>query len=114
MIFAPQGLIIASTFAFVEIARKFQDIVRDRFTRDQFAAFIEQPPNWFFIASVDTALLPYLVQLPSNVRLPNGTLAPLELADSIHLATAMSRDAYLIATIDKPMKQVDLLRGKFV
>jgi len=110
----PTGLVIASTFAFVEIARKFQEIAEDRFTLDQFAAFIDQPPEWFFISSVDAILLPYLTHLPAEVKLSNGGTKPMELADAIHLATAMSRDEYLIAATDERMRQVSFLSERFV
>lgn len=112
--FNSPGLIIASTFAFVEIARKFQVIVDGRFTLEQFAAFIDQPPEWFFISSVDSTLVPYLAELPAEVRLSNGDVKPIELADAIHLATAMSRDEYLIATTDARMRKVGFLSARFV
>ncbi len=108
------GLIIASTFAFVEIARQFQKVSQDRFTVDQFAAFIDQPPDWFFISSVDVAILPHLAHLPSEIRLPNGKVEAMELADAIHLATAMSRDNCLIAATDGRMLQVTFLKSSFI
>ena len=58
---------IASTFAFIEVSRQFDQIVREHFTISQFAAFVNQPPDWFFISSIDANLLPYLSG--SQVRL---------------------------------------------
>jgi hypothetical protein len=41
--------IVVSTFAFVELARKWQEIVEGRFSMLQFRGFLEQPPDWVII-----------------------------------------------------------------
>ena len=43
-------LVVASTFAFLEIAWKFTEISGNRFTIEQFSGFIDQPPEWFWVA----------------------------------------------------------------
>jgi len=104
------GLVVASTFAFVEIARKFDDISHGRFTISQFQAFISQPPGWFFIASCDYALLEPLELLPASVALPNHKFKRIELADAIHAATSLSRDHSYLATTDSRLKAIDILQ----
>ncbi|MBV7330950.1 hypothetical protein KFU94_22460 [Chloroflexi bacterium TSY] len=89
---SPQGLIISSSFAFVEIARQFQAIANDRFTLAQFQSFIAQPPPWFFISALDESILKHLSYLPGEVIIPNGRVKSIELADALHIATALSRD----------------------
>ncbi len=109
------GLLMASSFAFVEIARKFDEIAGGRFTTEQFAAFIEQPPEWFFIADVDASLFPHLNRLPREISLPNGNIKPLEWADAIHAATALSRDdPWLLAATDPSIKQVAVLKDRII
>ena len=108
------GLVIASTFAFVEIARQFDEISAGRYSLDQFRTFIEQPPNWFFAAAVDTTLARYLCQVPAYVRLAHGGYEPMEVADAIHVATALSRDRTLLAATDKRIRQVSSLADLLV
>jgi len=104
------GLIIASSYAFVEIARKFDGIVKDRFTIEKFAAFIEQPPSWFFISSVDYSLFQPLLDIPGYVVL-NGEIKPIEWADALHIATALSRDKpWLLAISDRRMKEIKIIK----
>ncbi len=86
-----KGVIIASTLAFVEIARQFDKISKGRFTRVQFKAFIDSPPQWFIIETMNNELFPFLQELPSSVKMPNGAKVPIEWADAIHVATALAR-----------------------
>jgi len=109
------GIIVASSFAFVEIARQFDNISNRRFKIEQFAAFIDQPPGWFVIASVDSALFPSLGSLPREISLPNGDIKPIEWADAIHIATAVSRDEpWLLASTDTSIKEVRFLKNKVI
>jgi hypothetical protein len=109
--FSP-GLVIASTFAFVEIARKFNELSLGEYSISQFAAFIESPPEWFRISPLDTDLLPFLYQLPINVRGNDG--APLELADAVHVATALSREEFWMIATDKTIVALEILRDKLL
>lgn len=109
------GLVVASSFAFVEIARKFDEISARHFTVEQFAAFIDQTPEWFVIAAVDSALFPFLSSLPREISLPNGDIKPIEWADAIHIATAVSRDEpWLLASSDTSIREVKLLKNKII
>jgi len=108
------GLVVASTFAFVEISRQFDRISRDRFSIDQFRAFLNQPPPWFLISALDETVLPMLLSLPTQVSLANGKDKPLELADALHIATALSRDDCLIAVTDGTLKAISFISNRLV
>ncbi|MCU0289576.1 MAG: hypothetical protein MUF15_24675 [Acidobacteria bacterium] len=98
--------VVASSFAFLEIARKFAEVSRGRFTLEQFYGFIDQPPEWFLVAPLDGTLFLELLKIPSYVAMPGGQLKNIEWADAIHLATALSRESCLLATTDARLKQL--------
>lgn len=108
-----QGYIVASSMGFVEIARKFNVISQHRFTVAQMAALISQPPDWLLIESVSKDLLEFLCILPTEVQLKHGGMAPLEWADAIHVATALSRgDNCMIATTDRTIQEIKIMSGR--
>ncbi len=98
--------IVASTVAFLEIARKFQEIAENRFQLEQFSGFIDQPPEWFVVAPVDDSLFLPLLQIPAYVTMPDGQSKAIEWIDAIHLATALSREKCLFATMDSRLKRL--------
>jgi len=109
------GLVVASSFAFVEIARKFDKIAGARFNLYQFAEFIDQPPEWFIISAVDTNLFFHLSKLPGQVQTHNNKFLPIEWADAIHMATATSRDKpWLLASTDSRIQAAVALRGRII
>ena len=109
------GMVVSSSLAFVELARKFEEISANRFTIHQFASFIDQPPEWFVIAPVDKYLFHHLSRIPGNVFLPSGKVKPIEWADAIHMATALSRDEpRLLAITDAIMKEVVIFEGRII
>ncbi len=99
-------LVVASTFAFLEIAGKFAEVSGNRFTIEQFSGFIDQPPEWFWVAPLDESLFLELLRIPPYVTMPGGQLKNIEWADAIHLATALSRENCLLATTDTRLKQL--------
>ena len=105
-------LIVASTFTLIEIARKWDQIVKSRFTIQQLHAFTYQYPVWFSLAPVDEDLIPFFVDVPSTVFMDSKSV-PIEWTDAIHLATVVSRgpDATL-ATSDLKVKKVLELQGR--
>jgi predicted nucleic acid-binding protein len=107
------GKIVASTFAFVEIARKWTDIASGRFTVEQMASFVEQPPGWFVIEPVDENLVLTFCDVPTDVLTTRGQMRSLEWSDAVHVATAFGRgdDSFLAAT-DREMCQIDALRDR--
>jgi predicted nucleic acid-binding protein len=98
--------IAASTFAFLEISRKFEEISGNQYSIEQFSGFIDQPPEWFLVAPVDESLFLDLLRIPPYVTMPGGQLKNIEWADAIHLATALSRENCLLATTDSRLKQL--------
>lgn len=108
------GLIIASSFGFIEIARQFDEISADEYTIEQFAAFIEQPPEWFFIAPVDVELFNFLKMIPAHVMVGEKS-KPVEWADAIHVATAFSRDeGWLLIATDARIRAIPALEDKML
>lgn len=108
------GYIIASSLGFVEIARKFKEISSAEYTVEQFAAFIEQPPEWFLIASVDANLFSFLNAIPPYVTV-GDRIKPVEWADAIHVATAFSRDeGWLLAATDARIRAIPSLENKII
>ncbi|MFC2146236.1 hypothetical protein ACFLRT_02635 [Acidobacteriota bacterium] len=99
-------LVAASTFAFLEISRKFEEISGDRYSIEQFSGFIDQPPEWFLVAPLDESLFLDLLRIPPYVTMHGGQLKNIEWADAIHLATALSRENCLLATTDSRLKQL--------
>lgn len=108
-----RGLVIASTFAFVEIARKFDRISNGRFSEVQFKAFIDSPPDWFVIETMNNELFPFLQKLPSTITMPNGVMEPIEWADAIHVATALARnETCLVAVTDSRILQIQEIQNR--
>lgn len=101
-----QSVIVASALAFVELAHKWDDIVKMRFHPRQLATFLSDPPDWFAVAAIDKELIPYLCAVPAEVVLPNGRVAPIEWTDSIHAATALSRSQARLVTTDGKLRQI--------
>lgn len=98
--------VIASSFAFVEIARQFVRISANQFSLEQFRRFINEPPEWFLITSLSSDLLIQLAEVPSHVTMPSGQVEPIEWADAIHIATAISRDNWYFATTDSRIRNI--------
>jgi len=109
------GLIVVSTLAFVEIARQWEIIVDRRFTIEQFAGFIEQPPEWFVIEPIDEHLVEAFSYLPIEILTPSGKIKPIEWTDAVHIATALSRgEQCLLATTDRRIEQIESLHGRIL
>jgi len=108
------NLIIASTFAVVEIARKWDEIVQNKFSVQQLHAFTYQYPEWFSLAPVDEDLIPFFMDVPSNV-LVNSKITPIEWIDAVHLATVISRGPNAtLATSDSKAKKVLEIQGRLI
>ncbi|HET92319.1 MAG TPA: hypothetical protein ENN99_16500 [Chloroflexi bacterium] len=99
-------ILAASAMAFVELARKWDDIVAGRFLPHQLAAFIHAPPDWFSIEPVDRDLVPLRGEVPPDVLMPDGTRQSVELPDTIHLATVLSREKAELITSDQRLVQM--------
>ncbi len=97
---ASADLVIISPFAFVEMARRWDDIALNRFSIEQVEAFSQQPPDWVSVATWDETLLPAFLDVPTHVWL-RGESRAIEWTDAIHAATALARgDSNFLATSD--------------
>ena len=111
--------VIASTFAFAEIVRKWQVLLGEHVQAYQLRAFLVEPPEWFLVAAVDTTLIPFYCQLPASVSMEDRSVKPIEWTDAIHTATAISRNeprqpqCYL-ATRDSRIVRIELVMDVFV
>ena len=109
------GQLVASALAFVEISRQWKYIVKGRFSVEQMAAFVEQPPEWFVVEPVDEILVSTLCEVPAKVETSSGEVRSLEWTDAIHLATAFVRgDTAKLAVTDQEMQEVPALQGRLV
>jgi len=109
------GHLVASSLAFVEMSRKWQQVVRERFTVIQMAAFLEQPPDWFLIEPVDETLVSILCDVPADVNMINGESRSVEWTDAIHIATALIRGADTrLAVTDREMRQIVMLGDRLI
>jgi hypothetical protein len=103
------GLIVASVIGFIEIARKFKNIVQNRYSILQFRAFIEQSPPYFEIAPLEHSLSYHLFKIPKAVYI-NKVKKPIELPDAIHCATYLSRDSAMLMTNDGRIHKIENIK----
>jgi hypothetical protein len=103
-----EGIVGASAFAFIEIARKFEIITELSYSIEKFKAFIESPPEWFVISPLNNDLFLHLNLLPANIQMQDGKILPLEWADTIHVATGLNRDdKCLVAVTDGRLARLE-------
>lgn len=108
------GKIVASNFAFIELARKFDECSSGRYTIDQFRAFIVSPPEWFVLETVSVDLFNELKKLPSFIEYKGDKLT-IEWADAIHCATALIRgENSLFATSDSRLNIIPIFKERLV
>ena len=97
-------VVTASTFAFVEVVRKWDEIVEGRFRPEQLAAFLDDPPDWFSVEPLDEDLIPSFGQVQWQVLDSNGSLRTLEWPDVVHLATVASRESARLVSSDRELQ----------
>jgi hypothetical protein len=111
-------LVTASTLAFAEIARKWEQLAGERFAPYQLKAFLTVPPAWFSVDPVDEDLVEFFLRLPGEVLMADGRLAGIEWTDAVHAATALSHDTErmrcLLAVEDKRIRRLELVAGRCV
>ena len=108
------GLIISSTLAFVELARRFDAISRERFSIENLYDFIQTHPDWFSIAPVDMQLIPFFLEVPKHVYVENQNV-PIEWTDAVHVATAFSRgDSSFVLTTDSKISAIPTLQNRLL
>jgi hypothetical protein len=101
-----KGIIVSSAISFIEIARKFALIAKNRYSLNQFKSFIDDVPPYFHIAPVEKSIGLYLNKVPKYITTALGELKPIELPDAIHCATYYSRDSIAILTEDNRIKSI--------
>lgn len=107
--------VVMSSFAFVELVRKWDDIVEGRFEMLEFRGFLEQPPDWVIIDPLDEDLMPAFAAVPSRVLDGDGNWLSIEWTDAVHVATAISRGANaMLATSDRKIALVPQLKGRVI
>ncbi|MEP7317094.1 MAG: hypothetical protein ABI921_00075 [Panacibacter sp.] len=82
-----EGVVIASTFAFIEIINQFQKVSKGMFNVSKLIGLLNQPPDWFIIEPYTKETAFYLISVPKY----NLNHESVELADAIHVATAIQR-----------------------
>lgn len=96
----PFGVLVASAVAFVELARQFDRIFAGQITVEQFAAFLDSPPDFFTIEPLGFEALRELVALPSHCWLGSEERG-IEAMDNVHVATARIRQSCHLAATDQ-------------
>lgn len=81
------GVVVASTFAFIEIVNKFKAVSKGKFNLSILIAVLNQPPDWFVIEPYSSDTVKKLIKVPKY----NLSQESVEMADAIHVATAMQR-----------------------
>lgn len=107
------GVVVSSTFAFIEILNKFEEISESRFGIERIIAILNQPPDWFIIEPFSLETNRKLILVPKT----NLAGESIELADAIHVATALQRGpSSFLATHDQTLRKLnfDLLELKHI
>lgn len=92
------GQIIVSAFAFIEIINKIERISEKKFTISTVRRFIADPPEWMVIEPINLEVCEEFISIIKNTKI----IKTVELADAIHVATAMARGngTYLLTMDD--------------
>lgn len=98
------GTISASSFAFIEIINQFETVSKNQFKLSKVIGILTQPPDWFITEPFTIETITFLTKIPKYNLKGNA----IELADAIHVATAMQRgpNTYL-ATHDGILKDIN-------
>ncbi len=81
------GVVVASTFAFIEILNQFQKVSKGLFELPKLIGLLNQPPSWFIVEPYNIETVYHLISVPKY----NLKRERVELADAIHVATAIQR-----------------------
>jgi hypothetical protein len=110
-----RDLVIASCLAFVEIARKWDALSKQRFQPWQMKAFLQVPPEWFSVAPVDEDLVESFLEVPAQVIMPGGQQMTVEWTDAVHVATVFSRTKRaLLRSQDRRLRQIEQLTERVI
>lgn len=99
-----EGIVVTSSFSFIEVINRFQVVSKGLFDLPKVVGILKQPPNWFIIEPYSINTVYFLVLIPKY----NLDGKSVELADAIHIATAMQRGPNtFIATHDKILSRLN-------
>lgn len=106
------GMLITSTFAFIELMNKFNEIFKGTKIKPySLSNFIKQPPAWITIEDLTETISLHLCEVP--VLTPNGESISGD--DAIHIATAISRGEKIsFCTTDNRLQQLVLNNISFI
>lgn len=105
-----KGYIVASTFAFLELINKFDQIFEKELesgniSLERITAILQQPPSWLIIENVDFETAKNYCKVPNSVS--SGTRISSD--DAVHIATALQRgDKIYLLTVDHVLKQLKI------
>lgn len=96
------GYVIASIFAFVELANKMESIFSDNLKIERLTSIIAQPPSWLIIEPLDDKTACHFCDVPNVVDGENVSSD-----DAVHIATALQRgDKLTFLTTDHIIKKM--------
>lgn len=106
-----QGNIVVSSFVFIELINKFDEIFRDDdFTVERLKALLKQTPQWLIIENINNYVVKASISVPSYIDTEG-----ISIDDTIHVATAISRgDEMYFLTKDSKLKKLSIPKIHFV
>lgn len=106
-----QGNIIVSSFVFIELINKFDEIFRDDdFTVERLKAILKQTPQWLIIEDINNYVAKASISVPSYIDNEG-----ISIDDTIHVATAISRgDEMYFLTTDNKLKKLVISNIHFI
>ena len=104
------GYIIASTFAFVELINKRDEIFEGKITTERLMAIMSQPPSWFIVEEINEETATNYCDIPNFIHGES-----ISLDDAIHVATALQRgDDIFFLTTDHVLSNITMPRLSFI
>lgn len=106
-----QGNIIVSSFVFIELINKFDEIFKnDDFTIERLKALLKQTPHWLIIEDINNSVVKASINVPSYIDADG-----ISIDDTIHVATAVSRgDEMYFLTTDNKLNKLQIPRIHFI
>lgn len=106
-----QGNIIVSSFVFIELINKFDEIFKnDDFTIERLRALLKQTPHWLIIEDINNSVVKASINVPSYIDADG-----ISIDDTIHVATAISRgDEMYFLTTDNKLNKLQIPRIHFI
>lgn len=107
-----EGYVIASTFAFIELLNKFDQIFDGtKVSVARIKAFMLQPPSWFIVENMTEDTAKYFCDIP----LCTPDSKPISSDDAVHLATALQRgDEVKFLTSDSRITALSIPKISFI